>query len=154
MEQGGSAVFCSSCILSLRTRGLAPSPPGARVALLGGACCLGPTHRESCTEACPGGLSQAASLSAFLLLQFMFLTGGVVFLTLIVNGTTTQFLVALLKMNKTSDIKVSPGCCRGRATRGPALLREADVHPGTPSGWGKRGRPSSGGSGPGWLGTP
>jgi len=37
----------------------------------------------------------------------MFLTGGVVFLTLTLNGTTTQFLVAALKMNKTSDIKVS-----------------------------------------------
>ncbi|CAI5469301.1 unnamed protein product [Closterium sp. Yama58-4] len=37
--------------------------------------------------------------------RFMFLTGGVVFLTLIVNGSTTQFLLAALKMNATSDIK-------------------------------------------------
>ncbi|CAI5988173.1 unnamed protein product [Closterium sp. NIES-65] len=38
--------------------------------------------------------------------RFMFLTGGVVFLTLIVNGSTTQFVLAALKMNATSDIKV------------------------------------------------
>ncbi|CAI5516184.1 unnamed protein product [Closterium sp. Naga37s-1] len=37
--------------------------------------------------------------------RFMFLTGGVVFLTLIVNGSTTQFVLAALKMNATSDIK-------------------------------------------------
>eukprot|EP00249_Psilotum_nudum_P020794 c27850_g1_i1 orf=499-4035(-) len=38
--------------------------------------------------------------------RFVFLTGGVVFLTLIINGTTTQFLLDLLHMNKTSTIKL------------------------------------------------
>lgn len=37
---------------------------------------------------------------------FVFFTGGVVFLTLIVNGSTTQFLLHLLGMDKTSDIKM------------------------------------------------
>lgn len=39
----------------------------------------------------------------------MFLTGGVVFLTLIINGSTTQFLVSLLRMNTTSEVKVRGG---------------------------------------------
>ena len=52
-----------------------------------------------------------------LILQFMFLTGGVVFLTLIINGTTTQFLLALLKMNKTSDVKVVWGAKSGTPIR-------------------------------------
>lgn len=37
---------------------------------------------------------------------FVFFTGGVVFLTLIVNGSTTQFLLHLLGMDKTADIKM------------------------------------------------
>lgn len=37
---------------------------------------------------------------------FVFFTGGVVFLTLIVNGSTTQFLLRLLGMDKTTDIKM------------------------------------------------
>lgn len=37
---------------------------------------------------------------------FVFFTGGVVFLTLIVNGSTTQFLLHLLGMDKTTDIKM------------------------------------------------
>ncbi|XP_020547393.1 sodium/hydrogen exchanger 7 isoform X2 [Sesamum indicum] len=36
---------------------------------------------------------------------FVFLTGGIVFLTLIVNGSTTQFLLRILKMDKLSAAK-------------------------------------------------
>ncbi|KAL0446673.1 UNVERIFIED_CONTAM: Sodium/hydrogen exchanger 7 [Sesamum latifolium] len=36
---------------------------------------------------------------------FVFLTGGIVFLTLIVNGSTTQFLLHILKMDKLSAAK-------------------------------------------------
>jgi hypothetical protein len=41
------------------------------------------------------------------LLQFVFFTGGIVFLTLIVNGSTTQFLLHLLGLGKLSATKVS-----------------------------------------------
>ncbi|KAL2611522.1 hypothetical protein R1flu_023214 [Riccia fluitans] len=37
--------------------------------------------------------------------QFVFFTGGVVFLTLIINGSTTQFLLKALRMDHTSDTK-------------------------------------------------
>ncbi|PNX81447.1 sodium/hydrogen exchanger 7-like protein [Trifolium pratense] len=36
---------------------------------------------------------------------FVFFTGGIVFLTLIVNGSTTQFLLDFLDMNKLSSAK-------------------------------------------------
>lgn len=36
---------------------------------------------------------------------FVFLTGGIVFLTLIVNGSTTQFVLSVLKMDKLSAAK-------------------------------------------------
>lgn len=39
-------------------------------------------------------------------LQFVFFTGGIVFLTLIVNGSTTQFVLHLLDMDKLSAAKV------------------------------------------------
>jgi hypothetical protein len=42
--------------------------------------------------------------------QIQFLTGGVVFLTLIINGSTTQFLLSALRMNKTSDAKARHAC--------------------------------------------
>lgn len=38
--------------------------------------------------------------------QFVFFTGGVVFLTLIINGSTTQFLVHYLNMDQISETKV------------------------------------------------
>jgi len=38
--------------------------------------------------------------------QFVFFTGGTVFLTLIVNGSTTQFILHLLGMDKLSETKV------------------------------------------------
>lgn len=38
--------------------------------------------------------------------QFVFLTGGVVFLTLVINGSTTQFLFRFLNMNNTTETKV------------------------------------------------
>ena len=38
--------------------------------------------------------------------QFVFLTGGVVFLTLIINGSTTQFLLHHLNMNTITETKV------------------------------------------------
>ena len=41
------------------------------------------------------------------ILQFVFFTGGIVFLTLIVNGSTTQFLLHLLGLGKLSATKVS-----------------------------------------------
>ncbi|XP_024527647.1 sodium/hydrogen exchanger 8 [Selaginella moellendorffii] len=37
--------------------------------------------------------------------KFVFFTGGVVFLTLTINGTTTQFLLRFLRMEKTTDTK-------------------------------------------------
>jgi NhaP-type Na+/H+ or K+/H+ antiporter len=37
--------------------------------------------------------------------QFVFFTGGVVFLTLIINGSTTQFLVHYLNMDQISETK-------------------------------------------------
>ncbi|CAI6006305.1 unnamed protein product [Closterium sp. NIES-65] len=37
--------------------------------------------------------------------RFMFITGGIVFLTLIVNGSTTQFIFAALRLNRTSNVK-------------------------------------------------
>lgn len=37
--------------------------------------------------------------------RFVFLTGGVVFLTLIINGSTTQFLISFLGMRTTSETK-------------------------------------------------
>ncbi|CAI5993100.1 unnamed protein product [Closterium sp. NIES-64] len=37
--------------------------------------------------------------------HFMFITGGIVFLTLIVNGSTTQFIFAALRLNRTSNVK-------------------------------------------------
>lgn len=39
-------------------------------------------------------------------LQFLFFTGGIVFLTLVVNGSTTQFLLHLLRMNTLTGTKV------------------------------------------------
>ncbi|KAJ7235135.1 hypothetical protein O6H91_Y449000 [Diphasiastrum complanatum] len=38
--------------------------------------------------------------------RFVFFTGGVVFLTLIINGSTTQFLLQLLHMDKALETKV------------------------------------------------
>jgi hypothetical protein len=38
--------------------------------------------------------------------QFVFFTGGVVFLTLIINGSTTQFLLRFLNMDKVTETKV------------------------------------------------
>ncbi|KAI5075495.1 hypothetical protein GOP47_0009571 [Adiantum capillus-veneris] len=38
--------------------------------------------------------------------RFVFLTGGVVFLTLTINGSTTQFLMHFLKMQCSTDIKL------------------------------------------------
>ncbi|MCH98796.1 sodium/hydrogen exchanger 7-like, partial [Trifolium medium] len=38
--------------------------------------------------------------------MFVFFTGGIVFLTLIVNGSTTQFILQFLDMNKLSSAKV------------------------------------------------
>lgn len=43
----------------------------------------------------------------FYFLQFVFFTGGIVFLTLIVNGSTTQFVLHLLGMDKLSSAKVN-----------------------------------------------
>lgn len=37
--------------------------------------------------------------------RFVFLTGGVVFLTLVINGSTTQFLFRFLNMNNTTETK-------------------------------------------------
>ena len=47
------------------------------------------------------------ALKCFLLAQFVFFTGGIVFLTLIVNGSTTQFILHFLDMDKLSAAKVS-----------------------------------------------
>lgn len=41
-----------------------------------------------------------------LLVQFVFFTGGIVFLTLIVNGSTTQFILHALGLDKLSAAKV------------------------------------------------
>ncbi|GAU13794.1 hypothetical protein TSUD_83030 [Trifolium subterraneum] len=49
------------------------------------------------------GLRGAVALS--LSLSFVFFTGGIVFLTLIVNGSTTQFILHFLQMNKLSSAK-------------------------------------------------
>ena len=38
--------------------------------------------------------------------QFVFFTGGVVFLTLVVNGSTTQFLIHFLNMDHVNETKV------------------------------------------------
>lgn len=46
------------------------------------------------------------SLNIVNLLQFIFFTGGIVFLTLIVNGSTTQFILHFLDMDKLSATKV------------------------------------------------
>lgn len=46
------------------------------------------------------------SINMFSPLQFVFFTGGIVFLTLIVNGSTTQFILHLLDMDKLSSAKV------------------------------------------------
>lgn len=40
-------------------------------------------------------------------LQFVFLTGGIVFLTLIVNGSTTQFVLHHLNLDKLTAAKVT-----------------------------------------------
>jgi NhaP-type Na+/H+ or K+/H+ antiporter len=40
-------------------------------------------------------------------MQFVFFTGGIVFLTLIVNGSTTQFFLHMLGMDKLSATKVN-----------------------------------------------
>lgn len=50
------------------------------------------------------GLNQ--HLTGELGILFVFFTGGIVFLTLIVNGSTTQFLVHLLGMDKLSAAKI------------------------------------------------
>lgn len=42
----------------------------------------------------------------FLWMQFVYFTGGIVFLTLIVNGSTTQFVLHYLGMDKLSKAKV------------------------------------------------
>ncbi|MQL85489.1 hypothetical protein Taro_018016, partial [Colocasia esculenta] len=42
----------------------------------------------------------------FRTIQFVFFTGGIVFLTLIVNGSTAQFFLHLLKMDKLSAAKI------------------------------------------------
>ncbi|KAK4484112.1 hypothetical protein RD792_011332 [Penstemon davidsonii] len=42
---------------------------------------------------------------------FVFLTGGIVFLTLIVNGSTTQFVLHILKMDKLSEAKIHGRRC-------------------------------------------
>lgn len=39
-------------------------------------------------------------------MQFVFFTGGIVFLTLIINGSTTQFVLRYLGMQKLSKEKV------------------------------------------------
>jgi predicted transporter len=39
--------------------------------------------------------------------RFLFLTGGIVFLTLVVNGSTTQLLLHLLRMDTLTATKVS-----------------------------------------------
>lgn len=46
------------------------------------------------------------NIESFSPLQFVFFTGGIVFLTLIVNGSTTQFVLRLLDMDKLSAAKV------------------------------------------------
>ncbi|XP_057777702.1 sodium/hydrogen exchanger 8 isoform X3 [Salvia miltiorrhiza] len=51
------------------------------------------------------GLRGAVALSLSLSVKFVFLTGGIVFLTLIVNGSTTQFVLHFLKMDKLSPAK-------------------------------------------------
>jgi len=43
--------------------------------------------------------------------MFVFFTGGIVFLTLIFNGSTTQFLLHILGMDKLSATKVSLTNC-------------------------------------------
>lgn len=43
---------------------------------------------------------------SLLVVQFLFFTGGIVFLTLIVNGSTTQFILHFLDMDKLSAAKV------------------------------------------------
>ncbi|KAB1216544.1 Sodium/hydrogen exchanger 7 [Morella rubra] len=51
------------------------------------------------------GLRGAVALSLSLSVKFVFFTGGIVFLTLIVNGSTTQFVLHLLDMDKLSAAK-------------------------------------------------
>ncbi|CAI7743662.1 unnamed protein product [Closterium sp. NIES-54] len=48
---------------------------------------------------------QPDKISASTSARFMFITGGIVFLTLIVNGSTTQFIFAALRLNRTSNVK-------------------------------------------------
>lgn len=42
----------------------------------------------------------------FFTLQFVFFTGGIVFLTLVLNGSTTQFILQFLDLDKLSAAKV------------------------------------------------
>ncbi|CDY45278.1 BnaA06g09480D [Brassica napus] len=51
------------------------------------------------------GLRGAVSLSLALSVKFLFFTGGIVFLTLVVNGSTTQFLLHLLRMDTLTGTK-------------------------------------------------
>ncbi|WZZ57514.1 hypothetical protein YC2023_057621 [Brassica napus] len=50
-------------------------------------------------------LSLALAVKVAAVLQFLFFTGGIVFLTLVVNGSTTQFLLHLLRMNTLTGTK-------------------------------------------------
>ncbi|EMS63349.1 Sodium/hydrogen exchanger 7 [Triticum urartu] len=52
------------------------------------------------------GLRGAVALSLSLSVKFVFFTGGIVFLTLILNGSTTQFLLHLLGLGKLSATKL------------------------------------------------
>ncbi|XP_020172495.1 sodium/hydrogen exchanger 8 isoform X3 [Aegilops tauschii subsp. strangulata] len=52
------------------------------------------------------GLRGAVSLSLALSVKFVFFTGGIVFLTLILNGSTTQFLLHALGMDNLSVTKL------------------------------------------------
>ena len=53
-----------------------------------------------------GRVSFRSLLIFSVVLQFIFFTGGIVFLTLIVNGSTTQFVLRLLGMDGLSATKV------------------------------------------------
>ncbi|KAJ4849261.1 Sodium/hydrogen exchanger 7 [Turnera subulata] len=52
------------------------------------------------------GLRGAVALALSLSVKFVFFTGGIVFLTLVLNGSTTQFILNLLDMNKLSVAKM------------------------------------------------
>ncbi|KAM7484764.1 hypothetical protein LguiA_000773 [Lonicera macranthoides] len=52
-----------------------------------------------------GSSSSSANISSDTGTLFVFLTGGIVFLTLIINGSTTQFILHLLGLDKLSSVK-------------------------------------------------